>query len=64
MVRMPVMTHAINIQPALLIRRDMSAATIKIPEPIIEPTTIIVASSSPRPRTSFTEDEEEDSSGI
>ena len=28
----------------------MSAETMKIPEPIIEPTTTIVASNSPRPR--------------
>jgi len=29
----------------------MSAETMKMPEPIIEPTTIVVESNKPRPRT-------------
>ncbi len=36
------------VDPAL---RAMSAETMKMPEPIIEPTTIVVESNKPRPRT-------------
>jgi hypothetical protein len=43
----PVMSQTAIIQPALPTFRVMSALTIKIPEPIIEPATIIVASSKP-----------------
>src|SRR5215472_12943822 len=51
MVRTPVSTHAISIQPGLLLRRDISAETMKMPEPIMTPTTTIVASNRLRPRT-------------
>src|SRR5271156_1825551 len=50
MVRTPVKNHATSSQPALPIWRDMSAETIKIPEPIITPTTTITESKRPRPR--------------
>ncbi len=43
-------------QPGEPTRRDDSAEVMKIPDPIIEPTTIIVASSRLRPRTSFSLD--------
>jgi hypothetical protein len=46
------MTHVNNNQPGAPINRADSAETIKIPDPIIEPITIIVASSKPSPRTS------------
>ena len=39
------------IQPEEPSSRAMSAGTMKIPEPIIEPATIIVASSRPKSRT-------------
>ncbi len=51
MVRTPVNTHAASSQPGELIIRAMSAETMKIPEPIIAPITIMVASYSPMPRT-------------
>jgi hypothetical protein len=44
MVMNPVMSHTASSQPALPTLRTMSALTMKIPEPIIEPATIIVAS--------------------
>src|SRR5580693_6434448 len=50
MVRTPVKIQATSSQPALPIWRDMSAETIKIPEPIITPTTTITESKRPRPR--------------
>src|SRR5262249_49257096 len=46
-----VRTQAINIQPELPIMRDMSAETMKMPEPIITPTTTMVESNRLRPRT-------------
>src|ERR1700678_622070 len=50
MVSTPVKNHATSSQPALPIWRDMSADTMKIPEPIITPTTTITESNRPRPR--------------
>jgi hypothetical protein len=52
MVSNPATTHVNNNQPGAPINRDDSAETMKIPEPIIEPITIIVASSKLSPRTS------------
>ena len=51
MVSTPVNTQAISIQPGLLMRRDMSAETMKMPEPIMTPITTMVESKSPSPRT-------------
>jgi hypothetical protein len=48
----PATIHVNNNQPGAPINRDDSAETMKIPDPIIEPITIMVASSKPRPRTS------------
>src|SRR5688500_8443462 len=53
MVRTPASAQAAISQPGEPIKRDDSADVIKIPDPIIDPTTIIVASSRLRPRTSF-----------
>src|SRR5271155_792987 len=47
---MPVTNQATSSQPALPICRDMSADTMKIPEPIITPTTTITESNRPSPR--------------
>src|SRR2546423_6001218 len=47
----PATAQARISQPGAPVRRDDSADVRKIPEPIIEPTTIIVASSGPRRRT-------------
>src|SRR6185503_18839812 len=47
---MPVTSHAASSQPGLPMLRAMSAETMKIPEPIIDPTTTIVESYRPRPR--------------
>src|SRR5215211_9318994 len=55
-VSTPASAHATSSQPGEPTRRDDSAEVMKIPEPIIEPTTIIVASSRLRPRTSFAAD--------
>src|ERR671939_432200 len=52
-VRTPARAQAAITQPGEPTNRDDSAETIKIPDPIIEPTTITVASSRLRPRTSF-----------
>src|SRR5688572_32905288 len=52
-VSTPASAQAISNQPGEPTSRDDSAETMKMPEPIIEPTTIIVASSRLRPRTSF-----------
>ena len=43
-VRTPVTTQASSSQPGLPTSRAMSAETMKMPEPIIEPTTTMVAS--------------------
>src|SRR5438132_11874868 len=48
---MPVMIQAISRPPAEPVWRAMSAETMKMPEPIIEPTTIMVESNRLRPRT-------------
>src|SRR4051812_28095636 len=45
------MSQTASSQPAELTCRAMSAETMNIPEPIIEPATIMVESSKPRPRT-------------
>ena len=45
-----MITHAASNQPGEPSVRDMSAETIKMPEPIIDPITIIVESYKPRPR--------------
>src|SRR5271156_94131 len=50
MVRAPVKSQATSSHPALPIWRDMSAETMKIPEPIMTPTTTITESKRPRPR--------------
>src|SRR4029079_3976623 len=55
-VRTPASAQAINNHPGEPTSRDDSAEVMNIPEPIIEPTTIIVASSKPRPRTSLVSD--------
>ena len=51
MVSTPVITQATSKPPAEPVCREISADTIKIPEPIIDPTTIMVESNNPRPRT-------------
>jgi hypothetical protein len=51
-VNNPATVHASNNQPGAPINRDDSAETMKMPDPIIEPITIMVASSQPRLRTS------------
>ncbi len=53
MVSAPVTSHTTNSQPAEPTWREMSAETMKMPEPIIEPATIMVESSRPRPWTNF-----------
>src|SRR5579863_8396419 len=49
-VNTPVTSQATSSQPGLPTRRLMSADTMKMPEPIIAPTTTIVASKRPSPR--------------
>src|SRR5207247_10310449 len=49
-VRMPVMTQATSSQPGLPLSRAICADTMKMPEPIIEPTTTMVESYRPSPR--------------
>src|ERR1700682_5054778 len=51
MVNKPATVQASSNQPGAPIRRADSAEVMKMPEPIIEPTTIMVASSGPRART-------------
>ena len=46
----PVTTHKSSSQPDEPTSRAMSAETMKMPEPTIEPTTSMVASRSPRTR--------------
>src|SRR5690242_7117429 len=48
----PLMTHDSRKSPGEPTSRAISAATIKMPDPIIEPITIVVQSSSPSPLTS------------
>ena len=52
MVIKPVVNQTTISNPGLFTCRAMSADTMKIPEPIIEPVTIMVASSGPRLLTS------------
>src|SRR5258706_13252600 len=47
----PLMTQAASSPPVDPVWRAISAETMKIPEPIIDPTTIMVESNKPRPRT-------------
>jgi hypothetical protein len=56
MVITPARAHAASNHPGEPTKRDDSAEVMKIPEPIIEPTTIIVASSKVKPRTSLAAD--------
>src|SRR5438067_8832165 len=51
MVNKPATAHARRSQPGAPLNRDDSAEVIKMPEPIIEPITIIVASIGPSART-------------
>jgi hypothetical protein len=53
MVITPARTQAIRSQPGEPTSRDDSAEVMKMPEPIIEPITIIVPSTSVRPRTNL-----------
>src|SRR4030095_10255898 len=50
-VNKPAIAHARSNQPGAPLSRDDSAEVIKIPEPIIEPITIMVASTGPSART-------------
>src|SRR5579863_4692851 len=47
----PVIIQAASSPPVDPASRAMSAETMKMPEPIIEPTTIVVESNKPSPRT-------------
>src|SRR5262249_11392818 len=51
MVSKPATAHASTSQPGAPLNRDDSAEVMKMPEPIIEPMTIIVASIGPSART-------------
>ena len=53
MVSAAATIQATKNQPGLPIVRDMSAATIKTPEPIMAPATIIVESKNPSSRFGF-----------
>src|ERR1051325_10948326 len=53
MVSTPASAHAASSHPGEPTSRDDSAETINIPDPIIDPTTIMVASSRLSPRTSL-----------
>jgi hypothetical protein len=55
-VNNPANAHASNSQPGAPLNRDDSADTIKMPDPIIEPMTIMVASIGPSARTSSEDD--------
>src|ERR1043166_3000823 len=50
-VSKPAKAHASSNQPGAPLNRDDSADVIKMPEPIIDPMTIIIASIGPSPRT-------------
>src|SRR5690349_10075574 len=50
-VSTPASAHATSSHPGEPTRREDSAEVMKMPEPIIDPTTIIVASSRLSPRT-------------
>ena len=47
-----MITHEASSQPGLPTLRDISADTMKMPEPIIDPATSMVESNSPRVRVS------------
>jgi hypothetical protein len=49
----PAKAHATSNQPGDPINRELSADVMKMPDPIIEPITIIVPSTRVRPRTSL-----------
>src|SRR5437870_7559403 len=49
----PASAQATNNQPGEPTSRDDSAEVMKMPDPIIDPITIIVPSVKPRPRTNF-----------
>src|SRR5215831_5772786 len=51
MVSKPAIVHASSSQPGAPLKRADSAEVMKIPDPIIEPMTIIVASIGPSART-------------
>src|SRR3954453_5223603 len=51
MVIKPAITHATSTPPGPVMSRVDSAETMKIPEPIIDPTTIMMASRRPSVRT-------------
>src|SRR6266536_1217408 len=51
MVSKPANAQASSSQPGAPLNRDVSTEVIKIPDPIIEPTTIMVASLGPSART-------------
>jgi hypothetical protein len=50
-VSKPASAHASNSHPGPPLNRDDSADTMKIPDPIIDPITIMVASIGPSART-------------
>ncbi len=52
-VSTPVTAQTTSSQPEEPTSRAMSAETMKMPEPIIEPATSIVESSKPSPLTNF-----------
>src|SRR5512132_4094520 len=52
-VRTPAIAQAASSQPPEPSTRALFAETMKMPDPIIEPTTSVVASSNPMPRTSW-----------
>src|SRR6185436_14633520 len=54
-VSTPASAHAASSHPGEPTSRDDSAEVMKMPDPIIDPTTIVVASSRLRPRTRFEE---------
>jgi hypothetical protein len=49
-VSTPATIHATRSHPGAPTLRDISADTMKMPDPIIDPTTTIVESKRPRPR--------------
>ena len=52
-VNTPVTAHTTSSQPDEPTNRAISADTMKMPEPIIEPATSMVESSKPNPLTNF-----------
>src|SRR5579864_911563 len=56
-VSAPARAHAIKSQLALPSWRPMSAETMKIPDPIMTPTTTITESNKPRPRANVAGEE-------